>query len=157
MNPILAIDPGTDRSAWVLLDGSSILGAAIEENARLLTRLRIGGPGAWTVAIERIEPRYGLNMGWETIRTCELVGALTEAARPLPVVLLRRSEILRHLGVASRGSADSGVRAALMDRWGGEQSVRKGQPLAGIKTHLWSALGVAVAYADDPALGEVVT
>ena len=159
---ILAIDPGTTQSAWVLLDGSRILGAAIEDNAEVLALLR-----AWhspasdvsplsAVAIERIEPRYGLRMGWETIQTCELVGALTEAARPLPVALLRRSAILPHLGVAARGSADPGVRAALMDRWGGVQSVRKGGPLAGIKTHLWAALSVAVSFVEAPDLAEMV-
>ena len=148
---ILAIDPGTTRSAWVMLDGWRIVNAAIEDNAAVLDRLR-DRPHGVVVAIERIEPRYGQIMGWETIRTCELVGALAEAARPLPVALLKRSDILRHLGVVTRGpdatTADSGVRAALMDRWGGAQSVRKGGPLAGIKTHLWAALAVAVTWAD---------
>ena len=161
---ILAIDPGTTRSGWVLLDGSRILGAAIEDNAALLARLRdwhddarVGeGPFLGAVVIERIEPRYGLRMGWETIRTCELVGAVCEASGPLPVALLRRSDILRHLGVATRGAADPGVRAALMDRWGGATSVRKGGPLAGIKTHLWAALAVGVTWAEAPDLAEVV-
>ncbi len=164
MTVILAIDPGTTQSGWVLLDGSRILDAAIEDNAAVRARLRDWHDGArvgevpflGAVVIERIEPRYGLRMGWETIRTCELVGALCEATGPLPVALLTRSSILRHLGVAIRGSADSGVRAALMDRWGGAASVRKGGPLAGIRTHLWAALAVGVTWAEAPGLAEAV-
>ncbi len=156
MTVILAIDPGTTQSGWVLLDGSRILDAAIEDNAAVRARLRDWHDGArvgevpflGAVVVERIEPRYGLNVGWETIRTCEFVGALGEAAHPLPVALLRRSDILRHLGVAARGAADPGVRAALMDRWGGAASVRKGGPLHGITTHLWAALSVAVTWTD---------
>ncbi len=158
---VLGIDPGAARSAWILFEGSRILNAAIEGNAAFLDRLRDKSVGIpFAVAIEHIEPRYGQRTGWETIRTAYLVGALAEAARPLPVVLLCRSDILRHLGVVTRGpdkmTADSGVRAALMDRWGGADSVRKGGPLAGIKTHLWSALAVGVTFAEAPGLGEVV-
>ncbi len=158
---ILAIDPGTTSSAWLVFDtrtgqplGTDLRG--IEPNGDLLERLRgwhdaarVGEvPFIGALVVERIEPRYGLNVGWETIRTCEFVGALGEAAHLLPVALLRRSDILRHLGVAARGAADPGVRAALMDRWGGAASVRKGGPLHGITTHLWSALSVAVTWAD---------
>ncbi len=168
---ILGIDPGTTQSAWLVLDGRTILAAAIDPNADVLQLVRGGWAATrdgWsfvfsTVAIERIEPRFGLNVGWSTLLTCEFVGALTEAARPLPVALLRRSVILGHLGVATRGrgdatrtSADSGVRAALMERWGGEGSVRKGGPLVGIKTHLWSALSVAVTFAEAPELAELI-
>jgi hypothetical protein len=145
VSAILGIDPGTTQSAWVFLEDHHLPAFGIEPNERVLdvldTYALVG-----SIAIERIEPRYGLRMGWETIETCEWVGRFVQAAHPVPATLLRRSDILRHLGVASKGSADSGVRAALLDRWGGLSSCRKGGPLYGVKTHIWSALSVAVAY-----------
>lgn len=143
---VLAIDPGTTASGWVLLQGDIVVDCGIDDNDEVLRR--IGDAGGWVV-IERIEPRYGLRMGWETIAACEWVGRFTEAARPRPVALLNRSDILRHLGIPPKASADSGVRAAMLDRWGGAAAARKGGPLARVSKHAWSALGVAVAWRES--------
>lgn len=144
--PIVGIDPGTRRSAWLVLDGDEVRERGIDDNGEVLRVLRHDLGAGWTVAIERVEPRYGLRIGWETVATIEWVGRFVEASRPLPVALLNRSDVLRHLGIPPRANADSGVRAALLDRWGGTSAGRKGGALAGISTHLWSALSVAVAY-----------
>lgn len=165
---ILAIDPGSEQSAWLIYeDGHPVQGEfGILPNEELLGWLR---DGAWTspaglvripsvVVIETIEPRYGVLMGWSTLDTARWIGRFQEAAHPLPVVLLKRSDILRHLGVVTsprkgekRVSADSGVRQALTDRFGGDVAVgRKATPgpLYGVGSHVWSALSVAVSYAD---------
>lgn len=164
--PILAIDPGTTESAHVLLlcergllDVAAHGKGANGNLLRILEHARTGPAPA--VVIERIEPRYGSQMGMETIVTAEWVGRFVEAARPLPVHLLRRSAILRHLGVAARGaSADAGVRAALIDRFGGRDAAigRKATPgpLHGIVADQWQALAVAVTFFDVPELAEAV-
>ena len=141
---ILGIDPGTDSSGWVLIAGQHRLGHGIEDNAIVLARLR-DLDRSTTVVIERIEPRYGLPTGWETIASIEWVGRFAEAA-PGPVALVTRSDTLRHLGIPAKGNADSGVRAAMLDRWGGTDAGRKGGELHGLSKHMWQALGVAVAY-----------
>lgn len=146
MNAIVGLDPGTHRSAWLVLDGDEVRERGIDDNGEVLRVLRHDVGVDWTVAIERVEPRYGLSIGWETVATIEWVGRFVEASRPLTVALLNRSDVLRHLGIPPKANADSGVRAALLDRWGGASAGRKGGPLAGIATHLWSALSVAVAY-----------
>jgi hypothetical protein len=168
---ILAIDPGSEQSAWLFFDTATGRPGAfgIEPNDELLRMLR-----QWTsygriqdddvVVIETIEPRYGLQMGWSTLDTARWIGRLQEAAQPSPVVLLRRSEILRHLGVVTsprkgekRVSADSGVRQALTDRYGGPAAIgRKAAPgpLYGVSRDAWSALALAVVYADQLAEGE---
>lgn len=148
MSRTIAIDPGTTRSGWVLLDGDTVIEKGIADNDALLDRIHTAPSDAWVV-IERIEPRYGLRMGWETIAACEWVGRFTEAAGRRPLALLNRSDILRHLGIPAKANADSGVRAAMLDRWGGQDAARKGGPLAGISTHMWSALAVAVAWRED--------
>lgn len=143
---ILAIDPGTTSSGWVLLDRGDVISQGNDDNETVATLLRERwGLPSW-VAVERIEPRYGLRMGWETIAACEWVGRFTEAAGTLPVALVNRSDILRHLNIPAKANADSGVRAAMLDRWGGQAAARKAGPLAGVKTHAWSALAVAVCW-----------
>lgn len=143
---IVAIDPGTERSAWLVLDGDAVLERGIDDNGEVLRVLRHDLGSGWWVVIERVEPRYGARLGWETIATIEMVGRLMEAARPNPVALVCRSDVLRHLSVAPGGSADPGVRMAMLDRWGGVAAGRKGGALAGLRTHLWQALGAGVAW-----------
>jgi hypothetical protein len=159
---ILAVDPGTTESAYVVLWSTGVPDKTFrgklpnEELRRLLEINRNGWLGA--VVIERIEPRYGRQIGMETLVTCEWVGRFIEVARPVPVHLLRRSAILRHLGVTG-GSADAGVRAALIDRYGGESAVgRKASPgpLYGIVADQWQALAVAVTFREAPELAEAV-
>lgn len=147
MTPLLGIDPGTTRSAYVVLHGDRVAAMGIEDNEELV-RVLLDQPLDTTFAIERIEPRYGLRMGWETIATCEWVGRFVQAGSVFDdePTLLRRSDILRHLAVPPKANADSGVRMAMLDRWGGESAGRKGGPLYGIRTHLWSALAVAVCF-----------
>lgn len=145
---VLAIDPGTDRSGWVLLDGRELFGFGIDLNEDVAADIRDQPDHTWVV-VERIEPRYGLRMGWETITACEWVGRFTEAAGHRPVALLNRSDVLRHLGIPPKANADSGVRAAMLDRWGGVGASRKGGPLYGVRAHIWSALGIAVAWQED--------
>lgn len=160
MTRILAIDPGPAESGWMLLtDGQPDLHGT-DPNEQLLDRLAFAEEreADWpdVVAIELIEPRYGLNPGWETLDTARWIGRFQQAASPVPVALLKRSDILRHLGVVTRGpnktSADAGVRAALLDRYGG--SGAKGTkaapgPLYGVSGDVWAALAVAVTHADQ--------
>jgi hypothetical protein len=161
---IFAIDPGSQRSAWLMLVDGAPVRHGIEANEVLLERLRIAHGGvpyydAGTVAIEQIEPRFGVNIGVETLETARWTGVFEEAARPTQVGRLRRSDVLRHLGVVTRGpnrtTADAGVRAALIDRYGGVGGKAAAiglkhspGPLYGISADVWAALAVAVSWAD---------
>jgi hypothetical protein len=155
MTAILAIDPGSARSAW-LAYGTEAPHVnsdwGIVPNDDFLPWLRTAAAVFDVVVIETLEPRYGLSPGWETLDTARLVGRFEEAAHPTQVVRVKRSDILRDLGVVTRGpnktTADSGVRSALIDRFGGTPAIRKGGVLYGISTDVWSALAVAVTYAD---------
>lgn len=168
MTLILAIDPGPSTSAWAFLqDDHGPHPFAEYPNDELLECLRkpaieFGAflQGVDAFVIENIEPRYGLQMGWETLDTARWIGRFEEAAHPVPVTLLRRSEVLRHLGVVTspkkgekRVSADAGVRQALVDRYGGSKAEAIGTkarpgPLYGIAGDVWAALAVGVTWID---------
>jgi len=145
MSTILGIDPGPTRSAIVELTDGAVTCRDDQSNDWVLGYLRAVLTST-RVAIENIEPRYGVPVGWETLDTARWVGRFQQAATPADVTLLKRSDILRHFGIAPKANADSGIRACLMDRFGGAASVRKGGPLYGIVTHRWAALSVAVCY-----------
>jgi hypothetical protein len=154
---ILAIDPGTVQSAWVLFADGRPVAFAIWSNADLLDALRSGGP---TVAPDGlfVEPdvavieqvaSYGMAVGAEVFETVFWSGKFAEALHPTPVVQLTRKTIVLHLCNSPRAS-DANVRRALMDKFGDESIGRKKTPgpLYGFHTDLWAALAVAVAYAE---------
>ncbi len=147
MTAILAIDPGTTRSAWVLLDGGEPSQYAIEANEEVLERLwRDVEWAVATVVIEDVEPRQQ-PLGREVADTLRWIGRLMEAARPLPVHLVTRRAVTAHHVVGGTKAADSRIRAALIDRYG-PGSERRGGPLAGIRADMWSALAIATYWAD---------
>lgn len=147
MTGILAIDPGSTRSAWVLLEAGEPTQHAIDDNAEVLRRLRESGRLAnLVVVIEDIEPRQQ-PLGRDVADTLRWVGRLMEAARPLPVHLVTRRAVTAHHVDGGTRAADSRIRAALIDRYG-PGSERRGGPLAGIRADMWSALAIALYWAD---------
>lgn len=166
---VLAIDPGDIWDGWaVLADGDTVIDAGTTNDrdmllswARLVSERPYWVPSGKSfvgresvvldaVAIENIEPRFGQTQGWEVFDTARYIGRMQEAFRPLPVDLLTRSEVLDALGINVRRrrgqpkvNADAAVRALLIDRWG-HGSEKKGGPLAGVTSHAWQALAVAL-------------
>lgn len=151
---VLAIDPGSAQSAWLRFDGSRPHGFGISANDVLVRALRTGDlPDV--VVIEKVES-YGMAVGAEVFDTVLWAGRFAEAAHRVPVVLLPRRAVKLALCGDSR-ARDANIRAALIDRFGG--SAARGRkaapgPLYGISRDVWSALAVAVAFADDPTRGE---
>jgi hypothetical protein len=144
---LYAIDPGTEDSAVVVLQDGSVTGV-IHKNANL--RAAILGPYTTPghLVIESIES-YGMPVGREVFETVFWAGRFAEAweSRGLSYswsLLPRRAVKLALCG--SPQAKDSNIRQALIDRYGGKQSTKKGGALAGIKSHLWAALAVAETY-----------
>lgn len=144
MTAILAIDPGTTHSGWVLLRNGNPWNSGVMENHEVIDMLR--GTTIVPVAIERFEAR-GMKLGDESIITILWTGRFIEAAGMDRVRLVRRSAIKTHVCGTQRAT-DANIRAALIDRWGGKAeavgTVKKPGPLYGVKSHAWAALAVAV-------------
>lgn len=160
---ILAIDPGTEESGWVLFDGSDrpIQGMGIEPNADVLHRIYAAAHGdqaASRVVIEMIAS-YGMAVGKTTFETVCWIGRFANHATlsGLPVSRIYkkgRDGICMHLCHDSRAK-DKNIRRALIDRYGPSKSEAIGLkatpgPLYGVKSHIWAALAVAVTAWDDP-------
>lgn len=146
---ILAIDPGTDQSAYVHWNHSSktILDHAILPNDVLLDRLSDPEWDVWGwnyhLAIEMIAS-YGMPVGKEVFETCVWIGRFHEACpNPARVGYYYRRDIKLHLCGSPRAK-DANVRQALIDLVGPQGKKSSPGPTYGIKSHTWAALAVAV-------------
>lgn len=146
---ILAIDPGTKQSGYVLLDERYVCGSGVVPNNEMGNI--IDGGGFDHLAIEMIAS-YGMAVGREVFETCVWIGRFIECYRdPDAVRLIYRKDVKLHLCGTSKAK-DANIRQALLDMFpatgGGKtpQVGTKGQPgpLFGVTSHAWSALAVAV-------------
>lgn len=152
---LLAIDPGTKQSGWVMYDTvhGSVVECGVWENGALL---RMVGWGVADELVFEMIASQGMAVGAETFETCVWLGAfcarfceasgrawagMSDERTPW----LTRSRI-KGIICGSQKANDSNIRRALLDMWGGDAAGRKGGPLAEVKTHAWQALAVAVAY-----------
>jgi hypothetical protein len=151
----LAIDPGPERSAWLVMGPSGgIRSFGIWTNEELLGLLRgelHGGLSADVthIAIEKVES-FGMAVGAEVFETVFWSGRLAEAARGLQLERVSRRAVKLNLCGSARAK-DTNIRQALIDRYGGPAAIgKKAAPgiLFGISKDVWSALAVAVTAAD---------
>lgn len=148
---ILAIDPGSTESAWLVLGekGDGIYAFAKAPNDEVLRLLRDVSDEVTAVVIEKVES-YGMAVGADVFETVFWSGRFAEAVAPLPIERVSRRTVKLHVCADSR-ARDSNIRQALIDRFGGPAAIgRKAAPgpLYGIAGDVWSALAVAVTYAD---------
>lgn len=166
---ILAIDPGSTESAWLLLVNGRPVQFGKVPNVELRDMLRwdLGHEPTVTpvevlcpdvVVIESMAAR-GEKLWTQTIETLVWAGQFIEAARPLPVERLTREAVKRHLcpvnpDAPRKGAATDGdVWASLVERFGGGPDVAVGRkaapgPLYGIHSDVRAALAVAIAWLD---------
>lgn len=157
---IVGIDPGPEQSAMVTLRetdyGLRVSAFNLESNAKIDERLFMGSDyGSPVLAVELIG-HYGTGMpaGKTVFETCFWIGAFIRTWR-IRSLLIHPKTISAHLCGSARAGKPH-IRRALMDRFprtGGGKRPEIGTkadpgPLYGMKTHLWSALAVAMTYHD---------
>ena len=145
---VLALDPGTTETAFVLWDGKRVIQAAHWTNAEI--RQVLIGREYDLVAIEMIAS-YGMAVGREVFEPCVWIGRFMEVARE-PVQLIYRKDVKLHLCNSPRAK-DANIRQALIDRLGPQGTKKNPGPTYGMRSHLWAALAVAV-YAFDKIVRE---
>ena len=136
MRDILAIDPGTIQSAFVLWDADQkeIKEKGIVKNPDLIAYIE--KDNADDTVIEMVAS-YGMAVGKEVFETCVWVGRFYQASA-CPVHLLYRREVKMFL-CGNMRAKDANIRQALLDMLG--KDVCKG-----VSKDVWAALAVAVTY-----------
>ena len=153
MSDLLAIDPGTENSAWVQFDAAKriILGHGKEQNYFLLSRL---SDEFEHVVIEQVQS-YGKPVGQEVFTTVWWCGRFWEHAVNAGscCVHVPRRDVKMHLCGTIKGINDAVIRQRLIDLFGPgrEKAIgtKKNQgPLYGLKADEWQALAIAVTFAE---------
>jgi hypothetical protein len=160
---LLAIDPGPTKSAWLLyvrVAGgweprafstwpNELVLAGIVDPRRFSTYYL-----ADELVIEKVES-FGMAVGAEVFETVYWSGRFHQAALPLPVDRIGRKAVKIHL-CGSMRAKDPNIRQALIDRFSTRAQPAIGKkaspgPLYGVSADVWSALAVAVTFADQHA------
>lgn len=137
---ILALDPGTIETGWVVLSGREVTASGIDRNDDVLRRV-----SDWSnaLAIEMIAS-YGMPVGAEVFETCVWIGRFVQAyRRPRQAQLIYRKDVKTHVCGTSKAK-DPHIRQALIDLIGPQGTKKAPGPTYGVKSHAWAALGVGV-------------
>lgn len=159
---IIAIDPGTTKSAIVRWDGSRITCADIQQNEGIAVGLDCSfNPQTDLLCIEMVAS-YGMAVGKEVFETVRWIGHFERIwlyRRPtVPSRLIYRRDVkLHHCGSAR--AKDANIRQALIDKYGAPGTKKSPGATYGLKSHLWSAFAIAAYVAetakDGVSVGEV--
>ena len=152
---ILAIDPGNEQSAYVLMSkGLLPLEFKKTSNDTVLKRILqlTDIHGEFTLAVEMVAS-YGMPVGREVFETCFWAGMFWQAANVKDKRLLYRMDEKLNLCHDSRAK-DSNIRQALIDRFAsgvpnsGKGTKKEPGWFYGFSSDVWQAYAVGVTCAD---------
>lgn len=162
---LFALDPGSEKSAWVTMLEGKLLDFAIEDNDELILRIHRGQVSGDIMILEftkafampiRTQAKSGMMFfPTQVLDTAVVVGRLWEAfthGDEARVELLSRRDVKHHLCGGSQAK-DAQIREAMIDRFGGTKAKAVGLkknpgPLYGVSKDVWAALAVGVTYRD---------
>jgi len=156
---LLAIDPGTESSGFVIIDTDDMSvtssDSSISNNALLDWVI---GYDVDHMAVEMIAS-YGMSVGKTTFETCVWIGRFIQrwlsSNGETDYTLVYRKDVKLTLCQSMRAK-DANIRQELLDRYpatGGGKTPQVGTkkdpgPLFGVSSHSWSALAVAHTWVD---------
>jgi len=155
---LLSIDPGCEKSAWVLYNTDSpepIINMGIQENESLIRKFfeeDFDQGFVDEVVIEMIAS-YGMAVGASVFETCVMIGRLVQLFNKLPVSMMYRKDVKMHLCHSMRAK-DANIRQAIIDRLGPPGTKKHPGKTFGVKADIWAALACAVTFADTRPKGE---
>lgn len=155
---VLAVDPGTRQSAYVLTNDNRPAAFDKLDNCQMLDTLPVVVDQSTTVAIEMVAS-YGMAVGADVFETCVWIGRFMEVIRlvtgDVPTLVYRRDIKLHHCGSAK--AKDPNIVQALIDRFApevpnrGKGTVKQPGWFHGFKADIWQAYALAVYIADNEA------
>ena len=152
---ILAIDPGNEMSAYVLLDKNlKPIQFAKTTNEELISILDLKCRSCDYIVIENIAS-YGMSVGASVFETCIWIGRFTERIKMAGAevnYIYRKDEKINLCGTMK--AKDSNIRQALIDRFGVVGTKANKGFFYGFKADIWSAYAVAITFYDIHLKGE---
>lgn len=158
---LLAIDPGTFASGWVVMDieTKEPVACGKYENERLLQELAEGYFNADWAVVEMMTS-YGARVGREVLETCVWIGRFLQAAAAegMKVRTMYRRDVKMEL-VDTPRATDADIRQMLVDRFAyGVPNLGKGtksEPgwFYGFRADIWQAYALGVAWTDREERG----
>jgi len=146
---LIAIDPGTTQSAYVVMDGATVVEHGIVPNLDMLDVLAdaYANLDVEHMAYEMVAC-YGMAVGREVFETCVWIGRFVQVFRG-EATPIYRTEVKSRLCHSAKAK-DANIRQALLDLYGGKVAAigkkKTPGPLYGIHSHEWAALAVAVTF-----------
>ena len=153
---IIGIDPGPQFSAVVIINEElKIIAKAIGENKWVLHQFDCKNSflsnkkKESVIAIESIEG-FGQSVGQPVFDTIFWSGRFCQAFNS-DFYKIGRKAVKSHLCNTTKCN-DSAIREAIIYKYGGPKETKKNGKLYGIKSHMWSALAVAITYVENKAV-----
>lgn len=142
---LLAIDPGTIESAYVVMDGLKVVSFAKETNDMVVYKAK-----QFDDVVLEMVASYGMPVGREVFETVFWTGRFFQASG-VPNRLYRQ-DVKLHLCKSPKAN-DASIRQALIDRYGPGKDKAIGTkkapgPLYGVTKDVWAALALAVTWQD---------
>lgn len=146
---LLAIDPGPEKSGYVIWESDRVVDCGHEPNGILRGYINYH---CNAVAIEMIAS-YGMAVGAAVFNTCVEVGRFLERskANDIDCKLVFRKDVKMFV-CRSMKAKDGNIRQSLIDHLGPVGTKDNPGPLYGVKSHAWAALAIAVTAANDPRM-----
>lgn len=149
---LIGVDPGPERSGWVVLKDGDLYAHDITPNEQMRGYLRQWHD--YELVIEMIAS-YGMAVGKDVFETCVWIGRFIECAEPNPIRRITRGDVKLHI-CGTKQAKDPNVRQALIDMYpatgGGKTpqigTIKQPGPLYGMAGDMWAALAVAVTAAE---------
>ena len=149
---ILAIDPGTFESAFLIWDTVTRQIGRFGKSPNLQVRELLLSMAYDCLVIEDVTS-YGKAVGREVFDTCKWIGRFWETSGVEPD-FVSRPRIKAHHCKSASAKADN-VRAAMIERFGKPGTAKQPGFTFGITKDIWSAFAIAIWKADqlDPTQG----
>lgn len=151
---IIAIDPGTTQSAYLVMVGGKIDSHGKVSHEEIISIIR--GREVDLVVCEMIAS-YGMPVGAEIFDTCLWIGEYRRTCKSLGIAweVITRNEVKQRLCHRTSKVNDAVIRQRLLDMYGGKALAigNKANPgeLYGIKADVWAALAVVKTWEANPA------
>jgi len=148
---ILAIDPGSEESAYVIWD---TIAQKLEQKGKLSNEqiLELISIVYYNKVVIEMIACYGMPVGQEVFLTVEWIGRFEQLVIDINksndlIIKVFRKEVKLHF-CNSMKAKDANIRQALIDRFGKPGTKKSQGKLYGVSADIWSALALAVYYAD---------